>query len=212
MIKAILFDFDGSVVDSEPLHLRSFRELLKPLGIKISKARHYSEFTGIGSTAIITMLFQEHGINENVKEWVEKRKKIYQSYVLKGKLKTISGVRKFLQFIKKRKIKTAIVSGGHSTNIKLALEKTKLTKFFDVIIGLENVKNRKPHPEGFLLAAQRLNVKPSECIAIEDAPAGVLAAHAAKMRVVCIRSLAPVDLKKCDYTIKNYARFPMELF
>lgn len=212
MIKAILFDFDGSVVDSEPLHLRSFRELLAPLGIKISKARHYSEFTGIGSTAIITTLFREHKINENVNGWVEKRKKTYQSYVLKGKLKTIPGVRTFLRFLKKRNIKTAIVSGGHGTNIKLALEKTDLEKFFDIIIGLENVKNRKPHPEGFLLAAQRLGVKPSECLAVEDAPAGVTAAHAAGMKVVCVKSQAPVDLKKCEYVIRNYAQFPMEVF
>ncbi len=212
MINAVLFDFDGSVVNSEPLHLASFRELLTSLGIKISKARHYSEFTGIGSTAIITTLFREHGINENVKEWVEKRKKIYQGYVMQGKLKTIPGVRTFLRFLKKKKIKTAIVSGGHGTNIKLALKKTKLEKFFDTIIGLENVKNRKPHPEGFLLAAKLLGVKSRECIAIEDAPSGVQAAHTAGMKIICIKSLAPVDLKKCDYVIDSYQHFPMEVF
>ncbi len=212
MIKAVLFDLDGSVVDSEPLHLRSFRECLAPLGIKISRNRHFKEFTGIGSKTIIEMLFREHNVNEDVKEWAEKRKKLYQSYVLRGKLKTIRGVHKFLRFIKRKGIKTAIVSGGHNSNIETALDKLKLRQFFDIIIGTEDVKNRKPDPEGFLLAARKLNVKPTECIVIEDSPAGVQAALSANMQVVCIKSEAPVDLKKCDYVIENYENFPIQIF
>jgi HAD superfamily hydrolase (TIGR01509 family) len=208
MIRAVLFDFDGVVVNSEPFHLRSFRELLAPLGIKISESRHYSEFVGIGSNAIIAMLFKEHGINYDVKPWVEKRKAIFQRYVAMGKVKPKKGVRKLLIALKKKGIRTAIVSGGHSSNIKSALEKIKLEGFFDILVSLEDVKRRKPHPEGFLLAARRLGVKPSQCIAIEDSNSGVSAAHSAKMKVVCIKSPVKINRKKCDFVISGFSRFP----
>jgi beta-phosphoglucomutase family hydrolase len=211
MIRAILFDFDGVVVQSEPLHLRSFRELLKPLRVRIPTERWYREFTGIGSTAITTALFRDFRIQEDVKAWVEKRKAYYQRLVLQGKLKTIPGVRSFLRMLKKKGIPTAIVSGGHGTNIKLVLEKLKLTVFFDSIVALEDVQNRKPHPEGFLLAAQRLGAKPEECIAIEDSPNGISAAHAAGMKVVCVRSPAQVDQSKCNEVIADFRSFPRSL-
>lgn len=211
MIQAVLFDFDGVIVQSEPLHLRSFRELLKPQGVKIPTARWYREFTGIGSTAILTALFRDFGIQEDVKTWVEKRKKHYQNLVLQGKLKTILGVRSFLCMLKKKGIKTAIVSGGHGSNIRLILEKLKLASFFGTIVALEDVQNRKPHPEGFLLAAHRLGISPEKCIAIEDSPSGITAAHAAGMAVVCIRSPAPIDTGKCDLIIADYREFPKEI-
>ena len=211
MIKAVLFDFDGVVVQSEPMHLLSFRELLLPLGIKISKERWYKEFTGIGSTAIMARLFEDYSVKKDVKIWVEKRKRLYQKYIMEGKIKSVPGVRGFLQKLKMQKIKTAIVSGGHGTNIRLVLERLKLTQFFEVIIGLEDVQQRKPHPEGFLLAAQRLGVKPTECIAIEDSPNGMAAAHAAKMQVVCVSSPAKIDRGKCKFVIKDFSKFPKEL-
>ncbi|HLC68405.1 MAG TPA: HAD family phosphatase [Candidatus Bilamarchaeaceae archaeon] len=211
MIKAILFDFDGVVVQSEPLHLRSFRELFGPMGINLSPERWYSQFTGIGSPAIIRILFNDFNIREDVPTWVEKRKKHYQKLVLDDKLKPMKGIRRFLHYLKKKGIKTAIVSGGHSENIQLVLKKLKLEGLFDSIVSVESVQNRKPHPEGFLLAAKRLGVKPSECIAIEDSPSGINAAHAAKMTVMCVQSPAPVDKNKCNYTIKDFIRFPKDL-
>lgn len=211
MHKAILFDLDGTIVNSEPLHLKSFRDCVKPLGIKISTKRWYSEFTGIGSKAIMTILFRDFRITEEIKPWTEKRKKLFQEYVLQGKLSTIKGIRQFLRKIKKKGIKTAIVSGGHNTNIETVLSTLKLREFFDIIIGSEDVENRKPHPKGFLKAAEILGVKPHECIAIEDSPAGVEAAKNAKLIVVCIKSQAPVDPNLCDYTIKDYTDFPKAL-
>lgn len=205
-IKAVLFDFDGVVAQTEPIHLQTFRELLKPLGVKISEERWYREFTGIGSTAIMAKLFQDFKIKKDVKIWVKKRKLLYQKYVKNGTIRATPGIRKFLLELRRKNIKIAIVSGGHSTNINRVLEKLKLMEFFDSynIISLEDVKNRKPHPEGFLLAAKRLLVRPKECLAIEDSISGIIAANRAKMKVVCVRSPAPVDLNKCDYVIKDF--------
>lgn len=211
MIKAVLFDFDGVVVQSEPLHLRSFRELLAPFGVKIPKARWYKEFAGIGSPSIMAILFQDFGVQEDVRTWVEKRKKHYQHLVIQGKLKPAKGIREFLQKLKKKGIKTAIVSGGHSSNIKLVLEKLGLSRFFDTIVSVESVQNRKPHPDCFLLAAKKFGVTPNECIAIEDSPNGISSAHAAGMCIVCVKSSAPIDQSKCNFIIKDFKEFPKDL-
>ncbi len=211
MPKAILFDLDGTVVNSEPLHLKTFRECLKPLGIRIQTSRWYREFTGIGSRAIMAILFRDFGIKKEVTPWVEGRKRLFQKYVLAGKLKTIKGVRAFLREVKRRKIKTAIVSGGHNTNINAVLKKLKLDAYFDVVIGSEDVIDRKPHPEGFLKATQLLKVKPKECVAVEDSPAGVMAAKNAGVKIVCIKSRAPADPGLCDYVISDFTSFPKEI-
>jgi len=204
MIKAVLFDFDGVIVNSEPLHLRSFRMLLKPLGVRISTERWYREFTGIGSRAIMAALFRDFGIPGDTSGWVEKRKKLYQQLVEEGKLKTIPGVRAFLRMLKRRRILTAIVSGGHGENIRVVLRRLGLEMFFNTVVALEDVQNRKPHPEGFELAMQRLGVKPHECIAIEDSPNGIAAATASGSAVICIRSPAPINVRSCNWIIRDF--------
>ncbi len=211
MIKAVLFDFDGVVVQSEPLHLLSFRMLLEPLGVTISEERWYREFTGIGSTAIITALFKDFGINEDVRSWVEWRKKIYQDLIEEGKLSATPGILDFLKYLRQRGIKTAVVSGGHGTNIRFALKELGLSEYFDIIVGLEDVQHRKPHPECFLTAAKKLGIMPSECLAIEDSPSGTAAAHAAGMKLVCIKSPAQLDVSKCDLVANNFRDFEKTL-
>lgn len=211
MINAVMFDFDGVVVNSEPVHLRSFRDIFGPLGIRINTKRWYRDFTGKGSRYIITQLLKEKGLDYNVDEWLAKRKQKYHEYIAQGKLKPIKGIKKFLILLRKKGIKTAIVSGGHGENVKAALEKTGLNKYFDTIIALEDVTNGKPAPDGFLLAAQKLMVRPEDCIAIEDSPAGVQSAKAAGMILVCMKSHCPIDDDICDYKIADYNYFPKDL-
>ena len=197
MAKAVVFDFDGVIVDSEPLHYRTFCQTLKPLGIRIGWSRWYEDFAGTGSRKIIAKLFDEYGIKEDVGVWVEKRKALFASYAKQGKLKPRKGIRKFLSKLKTLNIKTAIASGGHTTHIESLLTLMKLDGMFDAIVGGDSVKNGKPDPEIFLLAAKKLGVKPEECIAIEDSQAGCEAAASAGMKLINMRS--PISQKISSY-------------
>jgi len=213
MIKAVLFDFDGVVVDSEPVHYETFREFVEPLGIRVDTDRWYREFAGTGSKNIFTVLLGEAGIKDGktIDDYVEKRKKVYGKLVRKGLVKKKGGIENFLKKLKKMKIRTAVVSGGHPENIEAALKVIGLKKYFDIVIGSGNYKRRKPYPDAFITGAKKLGVKPDECIVIEDSLSGFKAAKKAKMKTVLMHSPAVKYIKTKEKVIRNYREFPMKL-
>jgi HAD superfamily hydrolase (TIGR01509 family) len=188
--RAFLFDFDGVIADSEPLHLETFREIVKPLNIKISEERWYKEFVGIGSPQIMKTLLEEIGITDEaaIKRYVVERRQLFESRILEGRLVEKPGLSRFLEEAKKLSIKTAVVSGGHKVNVMLALKTMKLDHYFDAVIGREDYENKKPHPESYQTGMKKLGVRPDECIAFEDSVSGCLSAEAAGIRVIALES------------------------
>lgn len=212
MVKAVIFDFDGVIVKSEPLHYRTFRQILAPLGIRINRARWYKEFAGTGSRSIISRLFAEHGIEEDVEEYVQRRKRLYADYVKKDGLRPNKGLRRFLTRLKTLDIRTAIASGGHNSNIELVLSKIGMSGMFDAVVGSADVKRSKPDPEVFIVAARKLHMKPAECVVVEDSIPGTEAACRAGMKVVCFDSPARKALNNsCIKIIDDYSEFPLEV-
>jgi beta-phosphoglucomutase family hydrolase len=212
MIKAVLFDFDGVVVDSEKLHMKTFFDLFEKYGINVSQERWYSEFAGTGSRHIIEVLSKELKVKEDINELVERRKHKYEERVQNRELELIPGVVEFLTLIKKKGIKTAVVSGSHRTNVQLALKMFKLEKYFDIIVSGDDLKERKPNPAPFLHAAKLLGVMPCECLGIEDSKAGSQAVVSAKMKLVIIRSPISKDLNGFKAPIiDDFRTFPLEM-
>ena len=190
MIKAVLFDFDGVVVQSEPLHMRTFLELLAPYGITVPEKRWYREFAGTGSRHIFEVLIQENGLGLDVDALVARRKAAYEARVRAGELEETSGVRDFISLIRKRGIRTAIVSGSHRTNVQAALEVLHLGGLFDFIVSGDDLRERKPDPGPFLHAAKAFGVSPSECLVIEDSYSGCEAAKRAGMKLAWLKPAA----------------------
>ncbi|MEK6981701.1 MAG: HAD family phosphatase [Candidatus Micrarchaeota archaeon] len=211
MIKAVLFDFDGVIANSEIIHMRSFQELLAPLGIKISIKRWFTEFTGTGSRYVVEKLFNEYKINQDVQIWLDKRKKLYLSYVKKGLVKPKAGAVELVKKLRKQDILVAIVSNSHSPSIQPVLENFGLTDSIDLMICGEDVKNKKPAPDGYLLAAKRLNLQVSECVCIEDSKSGMVSVKAAGMKLVCLRTAACTNYEKCDAVVGSLRRFPIRI-
>ena len=209
IIRAILFDFDGVIVQSEKLYMETFLEFLHPYGVKVSEERWYNEFAGTGKKHIFEVLVDEYKIQEDVDNLVQRRKENYEKAVRQGRLKITPGVVEFLEKIRKKKIKTAIVSGSHRTNIQAALEMFDLVGFFDVIVSGDELEKRKPDPEPFLYAARKLGVKPGECIAIEDSNSGAKAVIAAKMRLIVVRSPAKINLPKNTRIIEDFRKLEL---
>lgn len=204
MIKAVLFDFDGVVVRSEPLHKRTFLELLAPYKVEVSDERWYREFAGTGSRHIFEVLVREFGIGEDVGSLVERRKKLYEGYLRDGALKAMPGVKPFLRSLRRHGLKAAIVSGSHRTNVELALSLLGLGGYFDLIVSGDDLKLRKPDPAPFLHAASLLGVRPDECVVLEDSRSGMMAARAAGMRLVCVQSHPSIDTSTCSLKIKDF--------
>jgi HAD superfamily hydrolase (TIGR01509 family) len=204
MIKAILFDFDGVVVQSELLHKETFLELLSPYGVKVTDERWYREFAGTGSRHIFEVLAREHGINENLDDLVARRKKAYEARVRSGRLKETPGVREFLEKARAMGIKTAIVSGSHRTNVQAALEVLGLGRYFDLIVSGDDLTERKPDPKPFLVAAEKLGFLPGECLVIEDSFAGAEAARRAGARLIIIHSPLARAIAKTEPVIMDF--------
>ena len=213
-MRAVLFDFDGVIVQSELVHKKTFLELLSRYGIEISNRRWYREFAGTGSRHIFKVLVRENGINENVDELVERRKKIYEARVRAGEVKETKGARELLLALQKKGIKCAIVSGSHRSNVELTLSVLGLGEFFDLIVSGDDLKQRKPDPGPFLHAAKKLGFRPDECIVIEDSYPGCEAGKRAGMKVVWIRPQANADASmeppECDLAIDDFRGLKIE--
>jgi len=212
MLRAVLFDFDGVVVQSEALHMETFMELLAPYGVSVSEERWYREFAGTGSRHIFEVLCSEFRLPADVDALVEKRKKLYEARVRSGSLKEMPGIRDFLALLRGRGLGTAIVSGSHRTNVAAALSMLHLGGFFDFIVSGDDLKERKPDPAPFLHAAKKLGILPSECVAVEDSLSGSRSALAAGMRLVVVRSPASKYLYGYDAIISDFSEFPLEMF
>jgi HAD superfamily hydrolase (TIGR01509 family) len=203
MIKGILFDFDGVLVQSEPLHMATFLELLAPYGVKVPPERWYREFAGTGSRHIFEVLVKEHSLPLSVDDLVAQRKSLYESKVRAGMLKETPGAKAFLEHIRGTELRVAIVSGSHRTNVQAALSVLGLGRF-DLIVSGDDLKERKPDPAPFLHAAKTLGIKPSECLVFEDSVSGCEAARRAGMRLVFVRPEVKTDPGRYDFAIHDF--------
>ncbi|MFA4983093.1 MAG: HAD-IA family hydrolase [Candidatus Micrarchaeia archaeon] len=187
--RAVIFDLDGVVVDSERAHLVTFNKAFAPLGAKISESRWRRHYTGVGSFAIVEDLFKRNGINANVCDWVGKRASVYQRHVEKHGLPAISGFKGFHSLLIKNGLKVAVGSGGHKPHIAASLKSIGLAN--TPFIGLEDVKNAKPAPDTFLKAASLVGAQPDECVVVEDSLSGLRAAAAAGMPAIALTTTLP---------------------
>jgi beta-phosphoglucomutase len=201
MLRAVIFDFDGVITDSEVLHLRSFNQVLAQYGVEISTKDYYKEYLGLSDFDCFKALVDKkvlqkpaQGIENLTKEKTEVFEKLAKT---EGRI--IEGVRDFLQMLSQNKIPMAICSGALLTEIELVLEQARLRPFFEVIVSAEFVKKGKPSPEGFLLTLKKLNrnrqdaILPNQCIVIEDSHWGLEAARAAGMHTVAVTNSYDAD-------------------
>jgi HAD superfamily hydrolase (TIGR01509 family) len=194
MLKAIIFDFDGVITDSEILHLRAFNRSLAPYGIEISTKDYYANYLGYSDFDCYKALIDNGVLKiepQQIAGIVKKKSKIFEE-LTKTEGRTIEGVHEFLKMLKRNKVPMAICSGSLMAEIELVLDEAKLRQFFSVIVSAEQVKKGKPSPEGFLLTLQKLNKKhhppiaAGECIVIEDSRWGLQAARAAGIHTIAV--------------------------
>jgi beta-phosphoglucomutase len=194
MLKAIIFDFDGVITDSEVLHLRSFNKVLAQYGVEISSKDYYKEYLGLSDIDCFKALIDNKVLRKPAKgiENLAKEKTDVFEKLAKTEGRIIEGVRDFLQMLNQNKIPMAICSGALLAEIELLLEQARLRSFFEVIVSAEFVKKGKPSPEGLLLTLRKLNhgrqnlILPNQCIVIEDSHWGLQAAKAAGMHTVAV--------------------------
>ena len=178
--KAYLFDCDGTIVDSMPLHYVAWKRVLGEQGCSFSEELFYA-WGGMPIRAIIAALNEEQGLSMPVEETARKKERYYTEMI-----EDLKAIPEVLAHIEDQhgKIPFAVVSGSTRDSVETSLGALGLLGRFDTLVCAGDYAKGKPDPEPFLTAARRLGVKPEECLVFEDAETGVAAARAAGMAVV----------------------------
>ena len=211
MLRAVIFDFDGVLVDSELLHHQAFNHIFTKFNFQISTAEYYDRFLGLSDEELLRTIDKEKELflSENQSEQMLHEKAHTFKNLAMTQAAVIAGVPQILKMLADNKIPMAICSGALLPEIEMILKGANLRHFFDCIVSAEQIKKGKPDPEGFLLALKLLNrkkqtIKPEDCVVIEDSNWGLEAAHAAGMRCVAITNSYSADqLKPADKIIAN---------
>lgn len=175
--RAYLFDMDGTVADSMPIHFRAWTQAVEDAGGKFPVDLFY-DWAGIPLRRTVEMLNEKFGYTMDPDDVIHRKEAMYLQ-----RLAEVEPVAAVVEHIHAQhgNIPLAIVSGSPRDSILRTLTALNLLDRFDILVGAEDYKHGKPDPEPFLTAAQKLNVQPEDCLVFEDADAGIAAAEAAGM-------------------------------
>ncbi len=210
-LKAVLFDLDGVLVDSESISREASDTVLARHGIFLEDEERTLVF-GRRTIDNYRRHVERRGLDLDPQKLVEEKVEYYNK-LIKGRLKPLPGVLDLLGALDDAGLMKAVVSSSPLDRVNASLEEVGLLLEFEVILSGDCCVKGKPDPEPFLLAAERLGVKPSECVVIEDAEAGVLASKAAGISVVAIKSpnTHSQDLSSADRIVKSLTEVDLEL-
>ena len=189
MIKSLLFDMDGILVDTEPIMARVVALALADQGLHVTELEYYDNWTKKGKG--IADFIKEKNISFDFDRYRSTRNKIYLES-LKTNIPIFDGAKETIAELSKT-YKLGLVSSSSRVFVHFILKSTDLEKYFFTIITAEDVEKEKPAPDCFLLAAERLAVEPEECVVIEDAEKGILAAKNAGMKAIAIPNKSTSD-------------------
>ena len=179
---AYLFDCDGTIADSMPLHYLAWRRALGEWKCDFDERLFY-QWGGRPTTEIIATLNTMRGLKMPVQEVADRKEALYYEFL--PRLKAIPEVLEHIE-AQHGRIPFAVVSGSTRESVEASLRSLSLLDRFDTLVCAGDYKNAKPAPDAFLVAAERLGVKPEACLVFEDTEMGIQAAHAAGMASVKI--------------------------
>jgi len=214
MLKAIVFDFDGVIVDSEPAHYKAFLAIAKPLGMEFSYDEYLREYVGFDDRDAFRHIFAKLGQPEptdaKLAQLIEDKARAFEDIVDQG-MDTIPGVLDLIAEARAASFPIAIASGATRRDIDHILKGLKITGGFDPIITADLVAHSKPDPTSYALAVEglakrlpALNLQPGECLSIEDTAAGIASARGAGLMSLGLTTTGTADkLHQAQRVIPN---------
>ncbi len=214
MIKAVVFDFDGVLVDSMQLNFEGKRRLFLPFGVELSMQEFIDIWVspaGEGKEGM-PYFIKLKGINADAQKLREAQKPIYR-FLFREKAKLMPGVLCFIHALKAKGVMLAIVSSNWGYLIQIVLKKFGLQKEFGAIISTEDCSKPKPHPEPYLKAIEKLGVKAENVLALEDSSRGVESAKKAGCKCIALPNCFTEheDFSKADLVVKSVAEIDISI-
>lgn len=195
MIKAIIFDMDGVISDTEVAQSEAEAKLLKKYGINLTTEEIMEKYSGVKDREWIGALIKEFNLSVNLDNLIEEK---YQK-LMRVEIRPMDGSVELINNFKNNDFKLAVASASPPEFINLVLRELKISGKFEILTSASELEKGKPDPQIFLLAAQRLKLKPEECLVIEDGINGMIAAKRAKMKCIGL------------VKIKDYQKYPADL-
>lgn len=210
--EAVIFDFDGVIVDTEPLHYEAFQRLLEPLGMGFSWDQYVETYMGFDDRDAFLEAFRNDKAAlspADLQSLIDRKADLFQD-IIRGGISAYPGVVDLIRSIRASRTPLAICSGALRSDIAPILETLGIAACFDVIVTAEDVARSKPDPECYRLAHTRLNefwrleLDPGQVLAIEDTPAGITAAKGAGLRVIAVTNSYPAPhLSQADRIVET---------
>ncbi len=223
MLKAVLFDFNGVIINDEPLHQQLIDQILIEENLRPQPGEFRLVCLGRSDRVCLNDMLNSRGrvVTETYLLQLMKRKaQAYQHELEKlEKLPLYPGLEDLISQMRSQELKLAIVSGALTQEVELVLERANLAKYFTVIVAGDHIKTSKPEPDGYLLAVERLNqlypgfnLQVSECLAIENTLAGIQAAKTAGIPVVGVANTYPFHMlqRQANWTVDYLCDLELE--
>lgn len=200
MLKAVLFDMDGVIVDTEPLHHKAYYNMFEQIGIDVSDSL-YRSFTGQSTINICKKICDRFGLKYTPEELVQIKRDYFTTLFFEDDgLQLIEGVKDLIQDYYTNGLTLILASSASMFTINNVMNRFELDSFFSEKLSGADLKASKPHPEIFINAAAAAHALQSECIVIEDSTNGIIAAHEAEIFCIAYKS---ENSKNQDYSLAN---------
>lgn len=201
MLQAVIFDFDGVIADSEPIHCRAFLDVFPQFGFPLTEELYYRDYLGYTDVDTLEVLSKDFRVPLDAptrQRMLELKAKRFEELIQTNK-PIISGVPAFVRMLRSNRIPLGICSGALRSDIDNILDGSELKGAFDVVVSADDVTKGKPDPQGFLLVLQRLGTKlarplqAGRCVVIEDSYWGLQAARSAGMKRIATTHTYPAQ-------------------
>ncbi|WP_282699963.1 HAD family phosphatase [Streptomyces sp. CC219B] len=186
---AVIFDLDGTLVDSEPNYYEAGRQLLAEHGVPDFSWAEHERYVGISTLETVTSWKARYGLRASVEELLAAKNRRYLD-LARSATRAYPQMRKFVELLAGEGVPMAVASGSSREAIDAVLAGTGLDAHLHTVVSADEVERGKPAPDVFLEAARRLGAAPGDCVVLEDAAPGAAAAHAAGMRCIAIPYVA----------------------
>jgi HAD superfamily hydrolase (TIGR01549 family) len=211
MVSAVIFDMDGVIVDSEPLHERAFRQVFAEIGHADTHGVDFPAYYGKSDVLVWQDFIARHQPPHSLAELLRRKERHFADFIA-AEEPIFAGLPELLERCAAR-WPLGLASGSRHATINAVLALRHLRRHFRAIVSSEDVPRGKPAPDVFLRAAELLGVPPAECVVIEDSAAGVAAGRAAGMTVIAITNSLPAGrLTHAHHVVQDYAGIERLLF
>lgn len=203
MIKAVIFDMDGVLIDAKEWHYDALNKALKLFGLEISRVDHLTTFDGLPTRRKLEMLTITHGFPQQLHGFVNTLKQAYTMEIVNSRCRPTFIHEYALARLKDRGLKLAVASNSVRNSVVSMMERSRLDRYLDTMLSNQDVAKAKPEPDIYIEAMRRLGVDPSEALIVEDNDHGIRAARASGAHVLVVKSVEEVNLANITRRIKE---------